>query len=254
MTTLKDYKNVTAINPLFEVTLLKLTSMNNGKKQEFEPRPIRYETPAPSARSEELLEQKNKALEQLQKERDVHQEMLKVEPKPEPKPEPVVEQQEDQLLLFEDDSVSSDENIIYINGTEHDGSYVIDDDLMLNIMVTSKKDIKNNLIDNWKNLKRLAAHPTLGKIASMLIDGRPLVASNKILILECQANNIVEKMNMVANQKDVQNVMRTVFGKKMFVYAVNRKQSVDSQQRYMNLLQLGRLPKPGTIEIDIIGD
>ena len=254
MTTLKDYKNVTAINPLFEVTLLKLTSMNNGKKQEFEPRPLRYETPAPSARSEDLLEQRNKALEQLQKEQDVHQEMPKVEPKPEPKPEPVVEQQEDQLLLFEDDSVSSDENIIYINETEHDGSYVIDDDLMLNIMVTSKKDIKNNLIDNWKNLKRLAAHPTLGKIASMLIDGRPLVASNKILILECQANNIVEKMNMVANQKDVQNVMRTVFGKKMFVYAVNRKQSVDSQQRYMNLLQLGRLPKPDTIEIDIIGD
>ena len=254
MTTLKDYKNVTAINPLFEVTLLKLTSMNNGKKQEFEPRPIRYETPAPSARSEDLLEQRNKALEQLQKEQDVHQEMPKVEPKPEPKPEPVVEQQEDQLLLFEDDSISSDENIIYINGTEQDGSFVIDEDLMLNIMVTSKKDIKNNLIDNWKNLKRLAAHPTLGKVASMLIDGRPLVASNKILVLECQANNIVEKMNMVANQKDVQNVMRTVFGKKMFVYAVNRKQSVDSQQRYMNLLQLGRLPKPDTIEIEIIGD
>ena len=254
MTTLKDYKNVTAINPLFEVTLLKLTSMNNGKKQEFEPRPLRYETPAPSARSEDLLEQRNKALEQLQKEQDVHQEMPKVEPKPKPKPEPVVEQQEDQLLLFEDDSISSDENIIYINGTEQDGSFVIDEDLMLNIMVTSKKDIKNNLIDNWKNLKRLAAHPTLGKVASMLIDGRPLVASNKILVLECQANNIVEKMNMVANQKDVQNVMRTVFGKKMFVYAVNRKQSVDSQQRYMNLLQLGRLPKPDTIEIEIIGD
>ena len=121
-------------------------------------------------------------------------------------------------------------------------------------MVTSKKDIKNNLIDNWKNLKRLAAHPTLGKIAAMLVDGRPLVASNKILILECQSTSVVEKMNMVKNQKDVQNIMRTVFGKKMFVYAVNRKQSVDSQQRYMNLLQLGRLPKPDTIEIEIIGD
>ena len=255
MTTLKDYKNVTAINPLFEVTLLKLTSMNTNKgEEEFEPRPIRYETPVRNGPSEDMLKKNQEAFEQLKKAQEVYQEKPKVEPKPEPKPEPVVEEETDQLSLFMDDSVAADENIIYINGTESNGMFEISEDLMVNIMVTSKKDIKNNLIENWKNLKKLAAHPTLGKVASMLVDGRPLVASSKILVLECQANNVVEKMNTITNQKDIQNVMRTVFGKKMFVYAVNRKQSVDLQQRYMNLLQLGRLPKPDNINIDIIGD
>lgn len=248
MTTLKDYKNVTAINPLFEVTLLKLTSMNTTNKPKVDNSPMRYEVPVTSGPVEDVLKRHEEVLKRQQNMQEVHQEA----PKPEPKP--VVEEEQDQLSLFMDDSIASDENIVYINGTEYDGSFLINDDLMVDIMVTSKKDIKNNLIENWKNLKRLSAHPSLGKVASMLVDGRPLVASNKILILECQANNVVEKMNVVSMQKDIQNVMRTVFGKKMFVYAVNRKQSVDLQQRYMNLLQLGRLPKADNIVIDIIGD
>ena len=253
MTTLKDYKNVTAINPLFEVTLLKLASMNycQPKEQEREHRPLRYETPFPKGPNDDVLERIKKAEEESRK--PVEEPRVEIKPEPVKEPEPV-EEESDQLSLFMDDSVASDETIIYINGTEQDGSYVIDEKLMVDIMVTSKRDIKNNLLENWKNLKRLSAHPTLGKVATMLVDGRPLVVSNKILILECQANNVVEKMNMVSNQKDIQNVMRTVFGKKMFVYAVNRKQSVDLQQKYMNLLQLGRLPKADTVTIDIIGD
>ena len=180
--------------------------------------------------------------------------MPKVEPKPEPKPEPVVEKQEDQLLLFEDDSVSSDENIIYINGTEHDGSYVIDDDLMLNIMVTSKKDIKNNLIDNWKNLKRLAAHPTLGKAATLLIDSYPLVASNKILIIECPLPNMVDKVNAKDMQVNLQSTVASVLGNKMFVYAVSRSESVDLQKKYTDLLSIGKLPKATDINIEFEGE
>ena len=250
MNTLKDYKNVTAINPLFEVTLLKLTSMNHGEKPEREMRPLRYETPVIEGPSDDML----RRIEEARKAEEMAKQVKKEEPKPIPQPEPEPEESADQLSLFEDDSISSDENILYINGTERDDHFSIDEKTMVEIMVTSKKDIKNNLLENWKNLKRLAAHPTLGKSATMLIDGRPLVVSNKILILEYQTNNIVEKVNTIANQKDIQNVMRTVFGKKMFVYAVSRKESVDLQQMYMNLLQLGRLPKANTITIDFIGD
>ena len=146
------------------------------------------------------------------------------------------------------------ENVIYINGTEVDDHYEIDEKTMVDIMVISKKDIKNNLLENWKNLKRLTAHPKLGKIATMLVDGHPLVVSTKVMVLEYQSDNVVEKMNLIYNQKDIQNVIRTVFGKKMFVYAVNRKGSIDLQQKFMNLLQLSRLPKADTVNIEFIGD
>ena len=251
MNTLKDYKNVTAINPLFEVTLLKLASIQgqNEPKPAQKPvelRPLRYETPASAGPSENLMKK--------------HQEEYKAshqEPVPEvKKPEPVIEQPKpkESVSLFDDDSVASDENVIYINGTEVDDHYEIDEKTMVDIMVISKKDIKNNLLENWKNLKRLTAHPKLGKIATMLVDGHPLVVSTKVMVLEYQSDNVVEKMNLIYNQKDIQNVIRTVFGKKMFVYAVNRKGSIDLQQKFMNLLQLSRLPKADTVNIEFIGD
>ena len=242
MDTLKDYKNVTAINPLFEVTLLKLTAIHSSpKEKKEETRPLRYETPVTNRPTREPKVVEEKPVE-VKKE--------------EPAPAPVIETtpEPETVSLFEDDSVASDDNVIYINGSEVEDHYEIDEKLMVDIMVTSKKDIKNSMLENWKNLKRLAAHPTLGKIASMLVDGHPLVVSNKVMILEYQTDNVVEKMNLIKNQKDIQNVIRTVFNKKMFVYSVNRKGSVDLQQKYMNLLQLGRLPKADTIEIDFIGD
>ena len=244
MDTLKDYKNVTAINPLFEVTLLKLTSMRASEQKEVgDTRPLRYETPVKSVPPQEMDRIISTPREEPKKVESVIQ------------PQPIIEEkEEDTISLFEDDSVASDDNVIYINGTENEDSYSIDEKTMVDIMVTSKKDIKNSLLENWKNLKRLSTHPKLGKIASMLVDGHPLVVSAKIMVLEYQSDNVVEKMNLIKNQKDIQNVIRTVFNKKMFVYAVNRKQSVDLQQKYMNLLQLGRLPKADTVVIDIIGD
>lgn len=247
MDTLKDYKNVTAITPLFEVTLLKLASMQN--KQPVEKTPLRYEAPVRKGPPEEVMQKINKA-EEAKKPEPI------VEEKPAPAPAPVIEEPEpeEQVSLFLDDAVASDDNVLYINGTEVEDHYEIDDKTLVDIMVTSKKDIKNSLLENWKNLKRLIAHPKLGKMASLLVDGRPLVVSNKVMILEYQSDNVVEKMNLIINQKDIQNVIRTVFNKKMFVYAVNRKGSVDCQQKYMNLLQLGRLPKADSVNIEFIGD
>ena len=248
METLKDYKNVTAITPLFEVTLLKLASMN--QKKEVPQSPLRYETPAPKGPSEDFLNRMK--AEQEKKE----------EPKPEPIPEPVKEPESiieepgepETISLFEDDSVASDESVLYINGTQVEDHYELDEKTLLDIMVTSKKDIKNNLLENWKNLKRLTAHPKLGKIASLLVDGHPLVVSNKVMILEYQTDNVVEKLNLISNQRDIQNIIRTVFNKKMFVFSVNRKGSINCQQKYMNLLQLGRLPKADTVNIEFVED
>ena len=238
MDTLKDYKNVTSITPLFEVSLLKLAGITSAPKV-VEEKPVKKQ-----------VVQEKPVVKQVEEIKPAPQPVIqpKVEIKEEPKPEPV-----EQPSLFDDD-VSDDSNVIYINGSEDGESYSINEKTMVDIMVTSKKDIKNHMLENWKNLKRLSAHPRLGKIASMLVDGHPLVVSNKVMILEYQSDNIVEKMNLISNQKDIQNVIKTVFNKKMFIYSVNRKGSIELQQKYMNLLQLGRLPKADTVNIEFIED
>lgn len=237
MDTLKDYKNVTAINPLFEVTLLKLCSLNKGNivRERVKKTEIVVEKPVevpqnviPTPVEEKKINNEEKKIEQV----DLLQEET----------------------IIDHPTISLDEDIIYINGTQKDENFVIDDDTMLKIMVLSKKDVKRQFISSWDKLKLLKSHPKLAKAANMLVDGHPLVVSNKVLLVEYPTKSLVEKTNLIANQIDLQNVVMNTFNQKLFVYAVYRNESIRLQQLYMNLLQLNKLPKPNTIELDIVGE
>ena len=240
MSAQKDYKTVNSIIPLFEVTILKLVATKkDGSTNIAQPKPVEpvYQKPAPAPVSK---------------------------PAPQPKPEPAPVKQEELISLLDQpesepepapvQEIVLSKDVLTIKNTKKDGSFFIDDDLMLDIMVISKKDIKNSLIDNWSSIKKLIAHPELGRAATMLADGRPLVASQKILVVEYQFPNITEKANLLESQEAIQNVIESVFNKKMFVYAVSRKDSIRWQQHYMNSYQLGKLPKPDTINIEFEGE
>ena len=230
MSAQKDYKNVSSIVPLFEVTILKLiTAKKDGEPREdvFAPK---VETP-----------------------------VKKVEPVFEKLPEPEKPKQEEPVSLFDpleekEQPITLSEGVMAIKGARKDESFFIDDDLMINVMVISKKEIKNQLLENWPNLKKYIANPTLGKAASLLVDGRPLVASNKILVVEYQFPTTAERANLISNQQAIQDTIETVFGKKMFVYGVSRKESVRCQQNYMNKLQISKLPKADTVNIEFEGE
>ena len=231
----KDYKTVSSIIPLFEVTILKLVATKKDGSPNIVDEPIPQKSVAPQP----------------------------VEPKPAPEVKPINKEeppkQEETVSLFDqpeepEPEIVLSKSVLTIKNTIEDGSFSIDDDLMIGIMVVSKKEIKNSLIDNWSSIKKLIAHPTLGKAATMLVDGRPLVASNKILVVEYQFPNIAEKANLIENQEAIQNVIQSVFNKKMFVYAVSRKDSIRCQQLYMNRYQLGKLPKVDSINIEFEGE
>ena len=240
MSAQKDYKTVNSIIPLFEVTILKLVATKkDGSANIAQPKPVEpvYQKPAPAPVSKPAPQPKPEPAPVKQ------EELISLLDQPEPEPEPAPVQE---IVLSKD--------VLTIKNTKKDGSFFIDDDLMLDIMVISKKDIKNSLIDNWSSIKKLIAHPELGRAATMLADGRPLVASQKILVVEYQFPNITEKANLLENQEAIQNVIESVFNKKMFVYAVSRKDSIRWQQHYMNSYQLGKLPKPDTINIEFEGE
>ena len=228
----KDYKTVNSIIPLFEVTILKLVAIKKDGSPNIEQPKIAdpvYEKPVQQAKVQE--EPKREPVKQ--------EELISL--LDEPEPEPAAE-----IVLSKD--------VLTIKNTRNGDSFLIDDDLMIDIMVISKKDIKNSLIDSWSNIKRLIGHPELGKAATILVDGRPLVASQRILVVEYQFPTVAEKANLLENQEAIQNVVESVFGKKMFVYAVSRKDSVRWQQNYMNRLQIGKLPKADTVNIEFEGE
>ena len=231
MNTIKDYKSVTSINPLFEITLIKLTSLEEETKRVIKPQP-------------------------------------KVEVKVEPKVEPVVEEKRPSVFAplppveekkeevkeeIIEENIPLVDNVIYLKDAEQEDNFEIDDNLMIQVMAVSKKELKSELLDGWKNIKKLSTS-SLGKAANLLIDGRPLVASNKFVVLEYQLPKLAEKVNLKENQAELQTVIKKVFSRQMFVYAVSRSRSIDLQSLYMNLLQIGKLPKAKDINLEFIGE
>ena len=249
MDTIKDYKNVTSINPLFEITLIKLTSLGESSSKpaiKEEPILVKKEEPKVEEFKPAPAPKVEVKPEPVKKEEKVEEEFtLEI-----PEPEPV--KKEEVTPVFTD--VKSVENVIYLKDAEQEDNFQIDNNLMVSIMVSSKKDIKTELLDGWKNIKKLSTHPSLGKAATLLIDGRPLVASNKIVVLEYQLPKLAEKVNQKDMQLDLQTVLNAIFKRQMFVYAVSRKESVDYQSLYMNLLQIGKLPKPTDVTLEFEGE
>ena len=229
METLKDYKNVTSIVPLFEVTLLKMASINAPKvTTTIEPEPV------------------------------VVKETPKVTPKVEPEPVAPTKTQGTVSLFDPIDEpqkeiVISKDTLILKEAKTSDG-FFINDDLMIKIMVSSKKEYKNKFLEDWKKIKMLAAHPELGKAALLLLDSHTLVASNKILIIESQLQTTADKINKLEIQKALQDVINNVFKIKCFVYAVSRNESVRLQKVYTDKFQVGALPKKDTIVLELEGE
>ena len=216
LNTIKDYKNVTSITPIFEITLLKMSSVTNENK----PQEIKTEQIKPI----------------------VKEEVKKEEPKREEIIEPVLT------------NIKLLDNVIYLKDAEGEDSFQIDEELMLKVMVTSKKEIKAELLDKWQNIKKYVTNAIVGKAASLLIDAHPLVASNKVAIIEFPLQTSADKVNLKSNQLEIQTVIKQVFGRQMFIYAVSRKSSIDLQTQYMNLLQIGQLPKAKDIILEFMGE
>ena len=97
-------------------------------------------------------------------------------------------------------------------------------------------------------------HPSLGKAATLLADGKPFAASSKILIIEYQFPSMAEKANLIENQENLQNVIQNVFKKKMFVYGISHNESINWYKAFVNKQCIGALPKEDTINIEFEGE
>ena len=238
----KDYKNVSSIVPLFQVTLLKLiTAKKDGMPEVREE--VKKPTPVVNKPLPKPEPVQPKLAEPAPKKEVKQEELISLLDQPEPEQEPI---KQPEIVLSKD--------VLVLKDCRNGESFFVNDDLMIDIIVTAKKDIKNQLLEHWSDLKRLIAHPKLGKAATLLVDGRPLVASNRVLVVEYQFPNTADRANLIENQEAIQNVIQSTFGKKMFVFGVSRNESVRCQQNFMNKRQLGTLPKIDTINIEFEGE
>ena len=151
--------------------------------------------------------------------------------------------------------VLQDTNILNQLANDGEKNHIDQEDL-IKIMVTGNKEMKKALIDKWKNLEMYKLHPQLGKFATLLLNGKPYVMNEKILILDYQFANEAQKANLVANQNSLSSMVELISGIKTKIYALSRNESYDASRTFMELRQLSKLPdiKVEDIEINIKGE
>lgn len=127
----------------------------------------------------------------------------------------------------------------------------LDDETVVDIMVLGNKDGRYSLTKKWPQIEALKSHPTLGNLASLLADGHPFCLCDDALLLTYNFTRLRDKANIKENQKALQQMVQSLLGRKVFVYALDRIDANKYQQDYFNLLQVNKLPDKKKIELNL---
>ena len=118
----------------------------------------------------------------------------------------------------------------------------IDDVNMIKVMVMGDKDAKNAVMESWKKLDSFLFQPSFAALAAMVKDAKPYVLSKHILALEVEQVSVAMKLNLVANQKPLQDLIRQISGFSGLVYCLNRQETLKLKKLYIDLADLKKLP------------
>lgn len=229
-----NYKFVNNIRTLFEITLLKLLNISSTININNEP----------------IKSTNENSLNNTSKEIKVEEKQVQTSINSVPT-QPVAKQNETNIKILDDNNILNQIQV----ATMGEKNQLTQDDL-IKIMVTGNKEMKMALISKWKSLEDYKLHPTLGKFATLLLNGKPYVMNEKILVLDYQFANEAEKVNLIANQNKLCEVVKLISGVQTKIYALSRNESYDASRTFMELRQLSKLPdiKVENIEINIKGE
>ncbi len=229
-----NYKFVNNIRTLFEITLLKLLNISSTININNEP----------------IKSTNENSLNNTSKETKVEEKQVQTSINSAPT-QPVAKQNETNTKILDDNNILNQIQV----ATMGEKNQLTQDDL-IKIMVTGNKEMKMALISKWKSLEDYKLHPTLGKFATLLLNGKPYVMNEKVLVLDYQFANEAEKVNLIANQNKLCEVVKLISGVQTKIYALSRNESYDASRTFMELRQLSKLPdiKVENIEINIKGE
>ena len=253
--TQSDFRLVSNMRSLFEITLLKLTTVSELVSVD--------ELPLPTKKVERVkptLEKKTETapLKALSEEKVVEPEpvvapiiepVIVKDPEPIHVEEPVVEITPPQASTSPKVAIEVSNPTLAISGDMHH----IDEDLMIQIMVSGNRNEKLKLVDNWHQLKAYKLDEKIGHLASLLSDAQPYVLSKEILVLSFYYENAANKVNIKANQAIIQQMVKPLIGRDIFVYALHNKEKVKVERMFRELQQLKRLPDAKNLVINLQG-
>ena len=263
-----SYKFITDVRSLFELTVLKLASIDDHymmidsqpavaaatpkpevKKESApapqkapEATPVKKVTPTPAPAP--VAPQAKPAVEETPKKAEPPDflfdpdepipESKKPEAKPAPKPAPKT------VLPKLDTS-----KIIHPHLETSGESYKLEMDDIMAIIANASKQERKDLSENWRRLETLRDDDKFSDIASLLIQGNPFCLSGEALVLTFDFDRLKERVNIKANQKGLEEVIQTLLGHKVFVYALGPNERSEVMKAFNQRKMARTLPARG---------
>ncbi|MCR5348771.1 MAG: DNA polymerase III subunit gamma/tau [Bacilli bacterium] len=132
-------------------------------------------------------------------------------------------------------------------------SYSLDDATIVSIMVLGGKYkmMRKQLYERWGEIGEHRFDPKIGAVATLLSEGRPFCLCDQVLLLNFNFTRKKELANLKGNQEAISSLVATLLGKKVFVYALDRNDSNRCQNDFFGKQQIGKLPLPETIQLNL---
>ena len=265
-----DFKSVSNVRSLFELALLKMATANNVEEvsQVAAPKPVikeevKVET-APIQKVEVKVEPIKEEPKPVQKEEynpdtdgkytgsivpsflledeDEKEDSQPKEETPVVKEEaPVVKEKEEEIIEEPQLNTSKIKHTKVVNAGD---KYELGMSEIIQIMVlaTKFKDERKALYSSWNQLDYLKLDPKLGEAAALLRDGTPLCLCKDAIIIVYNFTRLANKANIKENQDTLEELLETLLGRKVFIFAIDRDLNNKARNEFVNLQQVNKLP------------
>ena len=128
----------------------------------------------------------------------------------------------------------------------------ISDDDVIQIMIQGSKPLKQSLMESWPKLKSPEALAEYGQYAVMLNACTPRIIGANALVVENMFDAQAAKINLIANQEGLKNILSELFGVSPTCYAITPTEYIRLVQHYKNLQQARKLPDDTKLDFDKI--
>gem|GEM_PF-3316912 len=272
-----NFKNVSDIRSLFELTLLRMASADSPAPA---PKAVKKPTPAPGPKAEEpkavesepepepepapaepVVEEssplfdfinENKYSPAPKKTAEVPDWLVsKEEPEePAPAPAPKAEEPAKEDKIIRSTSIDTSKISHYEISTSGT-NFALTDEQIFQISVLADKQERLSLKDKWALLEELKMDPKFGKVASLLSNATPFCLCKDALILAYQHKNQAEKANLVNNQAALSDLVEAMLGRRVFVYALDPDRRLAVRTYYYEKVQMGQIPNKKDIVLNL---
>lgn len=262
MKTQNEYKFSNDIRSLFELSLLQIATLGDSQVTEVKVKEESTSWTKPTNLSKSPTSPVKAPILREQKTVEVGEELppFLVEEAP------VVITKEEKTLATNSDKLNSklkekekveiaaQQNIEKVPFFNEGESFAIPEETLIKAATLGDKEERLRIAKEvWPKFGTLIFDLTYGEFASLLSDGVPYIYMDELIVLVYDFEERARLVNIKENQKGLSVFLEKMIGKKVIVYALDRKTQEKFHKKFSNLYQLNRLPKDKSITHELEG-